>query len=348
MRFGLVLPIQARGSDLSRLWHELCAETAAAEQAGFDAVFLTEFHQARGGALVSPLLLGAALLQATRRIRFGSAVLAAPLHHPVRVAEDVLMLDWLSGGRVILGLGIGHLPADFAAFGVPHAQRARMFEEFLDVLDACLGGEPFEYRGRYYTLRAAITPLPRTLPRPPVWVGAHGPAGIARAARRADCWLSDPQRDVPTLARLARHYRLQCEAAGRVPRVALFREGWIGDSRRACERDWGPHVLAVHRLYYNVGTYRPEYEPWVERVRAREQFTFELVARDRFLYGSGQDIVEDLRHWRSLTGAEYLAVRMRHPGGPGHAAVVEAIARFGAEVIAPMNEPPVRGAQALE
>lgn len=334
MNFGLVLPIQAQGVDLDRLWQELREETAAAEAAGFDAVFLPEFHQARDGALVSPLLLGAALLQGTRRIRFGSAVLAAPLHHPVRVAEDLLMLDWTSGGRAILGLGIGHLPADFAAFGVAHAGRAAVFEEFLEVLGGCLRSSPFEYEGRHFRVRATITPAPRTQPRPPVWIGAHGPAGLARAARHGDRWLGDPQRDVPTLARLAARYREDCAAAGRAARIALFRECWIGDSRAQCGRDWGAHALAVHRLYYNVGTYRREFEPWVDEVRERARFTFDRIARDRFLFGSGADIVADVREWSRATGADYIAVRMRQPGGPSHAAVMEAIARFGAEVIA--------------
>jgi len=336
MQFGLILPIQAQGVDLDRLWQELRAETAAAEAAGFDAVFLTEFHQARGGALVSPMLLGAALLQGTDRIRFGTAVLAAPLHHPVRVAEDLLMLDWISRGRVILGLGIGHQRQDFAAFGVPHAERAAVFEEFLDVLEACLQTRPFAHAGRYIRAEGAITPPPYTRPRPPIWIGAHGPRGLARAARRADRWICDPQRDVLTLARLAQHYRAECDSAGRPARIGLFREGWIGESRLECERVWGAHALAVHRLYFNVGTYRREYEPWVEKVRERKDFTFDLVARDRFLYGSGADILADLRYWSELTGADYVAVRMRQPGGPPHGAVLEAIERFGAEVIAPL------------
>ena len=116
MRFGVILPIQSKDARLDALWEELREEGAVAEDAGFDAVFLTEFHQARGGALVSPLLLGAGLLQGTSRIRFGSAVLATPLHHPVRLAEDLLMLDWITRGRVILGMGVGHQVPDFKAY----------------------------------------------------------------------------------------------------------------------------------------------------------------------------------------------------------------------------------------
>ena len=74
MRFGVILPIQSKDAGLDVLWEELREEVAVAEEAGFDAVFMTEFHQARGGAFVSPLLLGAGLLQGTTRIRFGTEV----------------------------------------------------------------------------------------------------------------------------------------------------------------------------------------------------------------------------------------------------------------------------------
>jgi alkanesulfonate monooxygenase SsuD/methylene tetrahydromethanopterin reductase-like flavin-dependent oxidoreductase (luciferase family) len=333
MKFGLILPIQVKGMSLDQLWDELREETAAAEAAGFDAVFLPEFHQARGGALVSPLLLGAGLLQGTQRIRFGTAVLAAPLHHPVRLAEDAVMLDWLTGGRFILGMGIGHLRSDFDAFGVDHPERAAVFDEILDVLEACFASQSFEHDGHYFKINATITPPPYTSPRPPIWIGAHGAKGIERAARRADRWLSDPQRDIPTLGRLAEHYRKICAAAGTTPRVALFREAWIGDSRAECERIWGAHALSVHRLYYNVGTYHRRYEPWVDQVKDRDRFSFDLIARNRFLFGSGDDIVADIKQWSARTGADYLALRMRHPGGPPHDAVMEAITRFGNEVV---------------
>ena len=333
IEFGLVLPIQASGTALDVLWEELRSEVRAAERAGFDAVFLTEFHQARGGALVSPMLLGAALLQGTDRIRFGPAVLPTPLHHPIRLAEDTLMLDWMTRGRVILGLGIGHQPPDFAAFGVDREVRAEIFEEQLEILEKSFAGDPFEFRGRHFQIEAAVTPAPYSQPRPQIWIGAHAKAGLERAARWADAWISDPQRDVSTLRRLASHYRETAEALGRPHRVALFREAWIADDKSECEQMWAPHALAIHRLYYNVGVYRKTYEPWVDEVAAREDFTLDRLAPGRFLYGSGSDIRSTVQDWSDATGADYFALRLRHPGGPSHPQTLDAIARFGEEVI---------------
>lgn len=333
MKLAMVLPIQSLTSDLSLLWEELREEVAEAEAAGFDAVFLPEFHQAHGGAFVSPLLLGAGLLQGTSTIKFGSAVLATPLHHPVRLAEDAIMLDWISRGRLILGLGIGHQVPDFEAYGVDRSARAAITEETVAILDKCFSGERFTHESQHFRITAEITPRSYTTPRPPIWMGAHSDAGLDRAGRLADRWMCDPERSVEVVGQLAAKYRAAAEAAGRAPKIALFREGWVGESRAECERIWAPHALAVHRLYYNVGVYNRKFEPWVDEVKARADFTLDRLAPGRFLYGTPDEVVTTLQEWESVTGADYVALRMRHPGGPSHDETLDAIRRFGAEVI---------------
>lgn len=335
MRFGLILPIQAVGTPLDVLLDELRAEVRAADRAGFDAFFLPEFHQTRAGGVVSPALVGAALVEGTERIRVGQAVLAGPLHHPVRVAEDLVMLSWLTRGRALLGLGSAHLPADFALYGVDRAGRFARLREMLEVVRAAWSGAPFDVRGEHDRWTGHVTPAPYGGVAPEIWMGAHGPRGLELAAQQADLWLADPQRDVDAVAGLSRRYADAALAAGRTPRVGLFRDGWIGESRADCEARWLPHAMAVHRLYFNVGTYLPQFEPWVEEVASRADFTPERVAPGRFLYGSGADIRAELADWRARIGCEYVALRMREPGGPSHAETLEAIARFGAEVIGP-------------
>ena len=331
--FGLVLPIQTLDAGLDELWPQLVETTKAAERAGFSHVFLPEFHQARGGALVSPYLLGSALLQATSTIRFGAAVLAGPLHHPVRLAEDLIMLDWISQGRAILGLGIGHQIPDFELYGMDRNARGPILDEMLEVIRGCFSGEPFEVNGDHFDLKGHITPKPLTLGGPEIWMGAHARPGLARSGRWADVWISDPQRDVTTIAKLADRYRAAATEAGRPARVAMFREAWIGDSVAECEEVWAPHALAIHRLYYNVGVYRKVFEPWVDDVADRADFTLDKLAPGRFLYGDGATIRDTVEDWVATTGAEHIALRMRHPGGPSHEATLEAIARWGEEVI---------------
>jgi alkanesulfonate monooxygenase SsuD/methylene tetrahydromethanopterin reductase-like flavin-dependent oxidoreductase (luciferase family) len=210
-------------------------------------------------------------------------------------------------------------------------------QELLDVVDAAWSGEPFDVSGQHGRWRGQVTPAPFGNKRPELVMGAHGPRGLALAGQRADLWLSDPQRHVDVVARLAGQVR-SAAAAGRQVRIGLFRDAWIGDSRAECEKVWLPHALAVHRLYFNVGVYLEEFEPWVTQVRSRADFTPDLVAPGRFLYGDGQGLRAEIAGWRERTGLEYLALRLRQPGGPGHEATLTAIARFGEEVIRPMGE----------
>ncbi len=345
MRFGLVLPIQATGVEFDEFLDQLRREVHAAEAAGFDAFFFPEFHQTRAGGVVSPLLAGAALAEGTERIRFGPAVLAGPLHHPVRVAEDMAMLSWLTKGRAFLGLGTAHQEPDFSLYGVDRSTRFRRLPEMLDVIEACWSGEAFDISGEFGRWSGRVTPRPHGGVAPEIWIGAHGPRGLDLAGRRGDVWIADPQRDVETVARLAERYRASAFGAGRRPRVALFRDGWVAETRSACEKDWLPHVMAVHRLYFNVGVYHREFEPWVDEIRTKADFTAEVVAPGRFLYGSGAEVRADVEQWAALTGCEYLALRMRHPGGPSHEATLEAIARFGAEVIEKLATPTRTGRQ---
>jgi alkanesulfonate monooxygenase SsuD/methylene tetrahydromethanopterin reductase-like flavin-dependent oxidoreductase (luciferase family) len=337
-RFGLICPIQDRDCDLATLLEQLRAEVLAAERAGFDAFFLPELHQMNGGALVSPLLVLAWLGSQTTTIRMGPLVLAAPLHDPIRLAEDAMMLDWATRGRLILGLGVAHVPPDFTLYGRDRARRGQTLDELLDLVDLALSGEPFDYAGEIFQRAGQVTPGAYTRPRPPLWVGAHAPRGLRRAGERADGWISDPQRDIDHLRGFADTYRAAARAAGRPAHVALFRDGWIGATEAEAREQWAPHAMRVHRLYYNLGTYLPEFEPWVDHVRAREDFTLDVLAPERFLFGGPREVRDLAGDWLERTGADYIAIRMRQPGGPGHAATLAAIERFGAEVIRAFSE----------
>lgn len=337
MKFGLICPIQDQGSDLPTLLEQLRDEIQAAERAGFDAFFFPELHQTHGGSLVSPMLTLAWLGSHTSTIRMGPLVLAAPLHDPVRLAEDAMMLDHATRGRLILGMGTATVEQDFRLYGRDRSKRGRLLDEALDLLDLAMTGEPFDYRGEFWQRAGQTTPGAYTRPRPPVWIGAHGPRGLQRAGKRADGWISDPQRHVDHLAGFAATYRSAAAAAGRSSHVALFRDGWIGESQEAAEAEWAPHAMKVHRLYYNLRTYLPEFEEWHAHAKDRENFTLDLLAPGRFLFGGPREVRDLAGDWGERTGADYIAIRMRAPGGPGHEATLAAIERFGREVIGPLS-----------
>ena len=137
MKFGIYSSIAnpPRGEDLPRCVDEVIEESRLAEQAGFDSCFFGEHHQDKDGFLPSPLIVCTAVAASTTKLRVGTSVILLPLHHPVRLAEDVVTLDVVSKGRVTVGVGLGYQPADFQAFGVSMSDRVELLEEKVIELD---------------------------------------------------------------------------------------------------------------------------------------------------------------------------------------------------------------------
>ncbi|MGI5272341.1 LLM class flavin-dependent oxidoreductase [Nonomuraea sp. CA-218870] len=155
----------------------------AAEEAGFDAFWVSEHHGLPDGYLPSPLTLLAALAPATSRLTLGTGVLLAPLHHPLRIAEDAAVVDQLSGGRLVLGLGIGYAAHEYAAFGVDPATRGSRLEALVTALRSAWAGEPV-HSPELGLHGARVTPPPA---RPvPIWLGGYAPRAVRRAGLLAD------------------------------------------------------------------------------------------------------------------------------------------------------------------
>lgn len=175
--FGILHDFRPRnGAEHARHYAECLDEVALADRLGLDAVWLSEHHLTSDGMAPAPLVLAAAIAARTSRIRIGTSVLVLPLHHPLRVAEEAAVVDLLSCGRLVLGVGQGYAEREFAAFGAPRRDRARLLEEGVAALRSVLS------TGRLGEL--TVTPSPM---RPvPVYVGGVTEAGLRRAARLGD------------------------------------------------------------------------------------------------------------------------------------------------------------------
>jgi alkanesulfonate monooxygenase SsuD/methylene tetrahydromethanopterin reductase-like flavin-dependent oxidoreductase (luciferase family) len=178
MRFNLVDPA-ATPETLSRRYRAAVEMAAYADDSGIDTVQTEEHHASADGWLPSPLVFAAAVLGATRRIAVTIAALIGPLHDPLRLAEDIAVLDLVSGGRLVTVAGIGYRPEEYAAFGVDWARRGELQDELLETLLAAWTGEPFAFRGR----KVQVRPVPFTRPHPLLLVGGSSRAAARRAAR---------------------------------------------------------------------------------------------------------------------------------------------------------------------
>lgn len=173
--------------DVRRELGRIIEQAQLAELVGLDAIWLSEHHGTDDGYLPSLATVAAAVLASTERIIVGTAVMLAPFHHPLRLAEDVAVLDQLSGGRFILGLGTGWRSAEFSGFGLDPRQRVPMLEETVAVLRKAWSGERFDHQGVKHKFEGAIVrPRPLTPGGPPIWLGGTGPRALARAGRIGD------------------------------------------------------------------------------------------------------------------------------------------------------------------
>ena len=278
----------------------------------------------------STLTLMAALAARTARVKIGSYVLMPPLYDPVHLAEQAAMIDVLSRGRLILGVGVGYHADYFNHFGVPIRQREGRFEESLEILDTAWTSKgPVAHHGKYYDYDAIhVTPKPYQKPRPPIWIGAFGPKSIARAGRLGDVWGMAPFFDgFDTLKAQLDIYRRAAQQAGKRPRVALLRDGWLASSMEEAEATFGRLWVEECKFYLRMGMLAP-----TDEFRSEADFTPAKVRR--FLpIGTKDDWLEHLSLWQRELGVEHFVLRCRVPMGPRPEQVIECIQRLGEEVL---------------
>jgi len=190
VRFGIHLPSGGfRKQAFSRL-RDLVVE---AEGLGFASVWVPDhliYPEALGPPnIYEPLVSLAALSSVTQRILLGTAVLL-PLRHPLAVANMVSTLDHASGGRVMLGMGVGWFRPEFDACGVPFNRRGRVQEETIRLLKALWTKPTVDFEGKYFKLRGAyVNPKPIQKPHPPIWLGGAASQTFHRLVRLGDGWI---------------------------------------------------------------------------------------------------------------------------------------------------------------
>lgn len=241
MRFDLRVPGFAPTTHAQQ--YAACLDMCRwADELGLDMCVLSEHHGVDDGFLPAPLALAGAIAGATKRLPINIAALLVPLHDPIRLAEELAVLDLASGGRISVVAGLGYRPEEFEMTGIDRRERGRLLEEGIQVLRQAWTGEPFVFRGR--TVR--VTPRPA---RPiTIFLGGSTPAAARRAARLHTAFL-------PAVAdaSLAEIYEQECQRVGFQNGFVLMPggPGFVHVSRDP-ERDWqrvGPHAL------YDATTY---------------------------------------------------------------------------------------------
>jgi probable F420-dependent oxidoreductase len=201
-----------------------------AEQRGYHSVWTLQRLVNPAGSpdetyrnAADPLITLAYLAGQTSRVRLGVAVLNMPFFSPALLAKQATTLDHVSAGRLDLGLGIGWMPEEYIAVGVPYERRGARAEDFLAALESLWSHEVSDYKGPFYELPAVrLDPKPVQRPRPPILLGGQSEAALRRAGRLADGWVSSSRADLTTLGASIDVVKAAAADAGRDPRALRF------------------------------------------------------------------------------------------------------------------------------
>ena len=187
MKVGVAIKFQnspTAPAEFTQVYEQQLEYARAADALGFDYIVVPEHHSVQIGYNPTPFLTLTAAARETKRIGLATQPLLLPLYHPVHVAEQLAALDVLSGGRAMLGVGVGYRDGDFEAFGIERRERGARAEEALTILLGALREREFSYEGRFYTAKnVSLMPRPVQQPHPKIYVTARSPRAVARAVR---------------------------------------------------------------------------------------------------------------------------------------------------------------------
>jgi alkanesulfonate monooxygenase SsuD/methylene tetrahydromethanopterin reductase-like flavin-dependent oxidoreductase (luciferase family) len=225
MEFGVFDHLDRHPGPLRDYYEDRLRMIEAYDRAGFYAYHLAEHHFTPLGMAPTPSVFLAAIAQRTQKLRFGPLVYALPLHHPLRLVEEICMLDQLSGGRLEIGFGRGSSPPELAYYGIDPEDAQEIYAEGIELVLQALTQKVLDFRGKRFSFRQVPMMLePLQKPHPPVWYGAHSPDSAERAARRGFHIASlDPPDEIrPAAERYRATWRETC--SGKVlPKIGIGR-----------------------------------------------------------------------------------------------------------------------------
>lgn len=185
MKFGIFDHLDQRSEPLRKFYDDRLEYVRAVEAAGFYSYHVAEHHGTPLGMAPSPNLFLSAVARETKTLRFGPLVYLLPLYHPVRLIEEICMLDNLSGGRLDFGVGRGVSPYEVGCYGLDPKDTREMFEESLGLILRGLQADHLDHQGKWYTVRDMPVELhPMQKPYPPLWYGVANEAGAKFCAER--------------------------------------------------------------------------------------------------------------------------------------------------------------------
>jgi len=348
MHFGLNMECDyLQGKTETEAFAELFAQVDQAEAAGLDSVWIAERHFAVGergqpSIAAAPIILATAIASRTKRLRVGTGVYVLPLNHPIRIAEEVATLDYVSQGRFSLGVGRSGFTTAYEGYGYAYGESRERLRECLEILVQAWTQERFSYEGKYYQFyNVGVTPKPLQQPHPPIYLAATTSETFPVAGQLGrHLFVGVRRSSIAGVKQSVEIYRQAWRDAGHAGQgdVTLRMPVYVGATRAQAIADAEQSTVQYYRrlgenLRRSVG--RAGTVASEDRARMAEELaniSYETLLRDWVAYGTPAEVTERLQQLRDELDLSGIILEMNAGGlmAPEH--VLNSIRLFGEHV----------------
>ena len=312
MKIGVYLNAQhPAGDDPGRRLTEMVEQVRLIRQRGYDSIWSGEHHITDGYHYFPLLSMLHRLAPEAEGLEIGTNIILLPLHNPIELAEIGAFLDVVSGGRFILGVGLGYREEEFAMYNVPMKERVSRLEEGVEIIRRLWTEDKVTFKGRHWSFDGlTIRPRPLQSPRPPIVIASQVEAGIKRAARIGDGWTSVPVTRIEGVAKEVAMFAEARAEAGLPPSKLMSRiyEVSCAKDEETALRRAAPFLIEKYAAYAAWGL------PGLKMDQDQSpEDQLRGLAKSRFGVGTPEQVVEALvaQHEAGMT---HLAMRMSWPG----------------------------------
>ena len=321
MKFGLLFTFQLPpgcGIPWHQPYQDMLRCLPRAEDLGYYSMYLATHHAKTDGLCPGPIPTLGAAAAVTKRMKIGTAVMLVPLYAPLKLAEDIAVLDNIAEGRLILGVAPGYVAEEFAAHGIPREERVSRFEESLDLMIEAWTKDEFEFNGKHFRVPPTVlTPKPYQKPYPELWYGVSAKASLRRAARRHAIQIMSPRHGVEELrAHYAPYEETAKEIGWTIPSKPIIRQVFVAPTMKAAEAIAAPAIEHLYREVYGKASAAGDRNLVNDDgtvITDHQTVTFETF-KQRYIVGTPDFATEEIAKYRDGLGCTEMVCWMHMPG----------------------------------
>ncbi len=307
MDYGLLIRSQYKaGDDMVAAFDDCMAQARLAEKLGFASLLKGSHYAGAPLQEFQQLPFLSRVMAECPSLRLVTGIVLLPLHKPLDIAEQLATIDIMSKGKLTFGAGVGYREVEFQGFGTTQSDRIARFEENLEAIKRLWSEDNVTMRGSHFNLdNVTLSSKPVQKPMPPIWIGANADGAVRRAARLSDAWFINPHQRMETIARQLDIYKRELDAVGKPfpDELPLMREVFVAPTREEAEELARPYLEAKYKVYHEWGQ-----DKAMPKGDDNLNLDFDDLARDRFLFGSPDEVTEQIVKFNKTLGANHFVL----------------------------------------